>query len=170
MIHDSVQCGYGRSGQFFSFQHHNIRPDIISMAKGMGNGFPIGGILIAPKFQAKHGLLGTTFGGNHLACAAGIAVLDVMKEERLTENAAQVGAYLMDELKGFPGIREVRGRGLMIGIELDEPVGAIRKKLLEDDKIFTGVAGTHIIRLLPALSLEKAHASHFLECFKKYLS
>ncbi|MBX2952407.1 MAG: aminotransferase class III-fold pyridoxal phosphate-dependent enzyme [Leadbetterella sp.] len=170
MIHDSVQCGYGRSGEFFSFQHYGIRPDIISMAKGMGNGFPIGGILIAPKFQAKHGLLGTTFGGNHLACAAGIAVLDVMKEERLTENAAQVGAYLIHELKGFSGIREVRGRGLMIGIELDGPVGTIRKKLLEDDKIFTGVAGSNIIRLLPALSLEKAQAARFLECLQKYVS
>ncbi len=169
MIHDSVQCGYGRSGQFFSFQHYDIRPDIISMAKGMGNGFPIGGILISPKFQAKHGLLGTTFGGNHLACAAGIAVLDVIKEEHLVENAAQTGSYLLSELKGFSGIREVRGRGLMIGIELDEPVGAIRKKLLEDDKIFTGVAGNNIIRLLPALSLEKGDASRFLECLLKYI-
>lgn len=169
MIHDSVQCGYGRSGKFFSFQHYGVKPDIISMAKGMGNGFPIGGILIAPEFQAKHGLLGTTFGGNHLACAAGIAVLDVIKEERLTDNAAAVGSYLINELKGFSGIREVRGRGLMIGVELEEPVGTIRKKLLEDDKIFTGVAGTNIIRLLPALSLDKEGAVRFLECLKQYV-
>lgn len=169
MIHDSVQCGYGRSGEFFSFQHFGIKPDIISMAKGMGNGFPVGGILIDPKFQARHGLLGTTFGGNHLACAAGIAVLDVMKEENLTSNAAQVGEYLIQELNGFSGIREVRGRGLMIGIELDEPVGAIRKKLLEDDKIFTGVAGSNIIRLLPALSLKKEQAAQFLESLRQYV-
>ncbi len=169
MIHDSVQCGYGRSGKFFSFQYSNVQPDIVSMAKGMGNGFPIGGILIAPKFQAKHGLLGTTFGGNHLACAAGIAVLDVLKEENLVENAESVGSHLIRELQGFSGIREVRGRGLMIGIELQEPVGAIRKRLLEDDKIFTGVAGSNIIRLLPALSLGKADADRFLECFRQYV-
>ncbi len=169
MIHDSVQCGYGRSGEFFSFQHYAVKPDIISMAKGMGNGFPIGGILISPKFEAKHGLLGTTFGGNHLACAAGIAVLDVIKEENLVKNASEVGTYLIEELKGFSSIKEIRGKGLMIGIELNEPVGNIRKKLLEDDKIFTGVAGSNIIRLLPALSLEKSNAERFLDSFKKYV-
>jgi acetylornithine/N-succinyldiaminopimelate aminotransferase len=169
MIHDSVQCGYGRSGAFFSYQHYDVKPDIISMAKGMGNGFPIGGILISPKFQAKHGLLGTTFGGNHLACAAGIAVLDVIKEEQLVENAANVGSYLLEQLKTFTSLKEVRGKGLMIGIELEGPVGPIRKKLLEEDKIFTGVAGNHTVRLLPALSLEKQYADRFLESFRKYV-
>ncbi|WP_367915252.1 aspartate aminotransferase family protein [Leadbetterella sp. DM7] len=169
MIHDSVQCGYGRSGKFFSFQHYSVKPDIVAMAKGMGNGFPLGGILISPEFQAKHGLLGTTFGGNHLACAAGIAVLDVMKQENLVENAARTGAHLIHALKSFTGIREVRGRGLMIGIELEEPVSTVRKKLLEDDKIFTGVAGTHTIRLLPALSLSTGDADRFLECFRQYV-
>ena len=169
MIHDSVQCGYGRSGEFFSYQYYDVKPDIVSMAKGMGNGFPIGGILISPKFQAKHGLLGTTFGGNHLACAAGIAVLDVITEEKLVENAASVGSYLIEQLKGFTGLKEVRGKGLMIGIELEESVAGIRKSLLEEDKIFTGVAGSNIIRLLPALSLEKQHADRFLESFRKYV-
>jgi acetylornithine/N-succinyldiaminopimelate aminotransferase len=169
MIHDSVQCGYGRSGKFFSFQHSGVLPDIVSMAKGMGNGFPIGGILISPKFQAKHGLLGTTFGGNHLACAAGIAVLDVIASENLVENAASVGNFLLEELKSLSGIKEVRGRGLMIGIELEQPVGAIRKDLLEKDYIFTGVAGANIIRLLPSLALKMEDAERFLERFKSYL-
>lgn len=170
MIHDSVQCGYGRSGKFFSFQHYDVKPDIICMAKGMGNGFPIGGILISPKFKAKHGLLGTTFGGNHLACAAGIAVLDVISNEKLVANAAEIGSYLIEELGKFSGIKEIRGKGLMIGIELKEPVAGIRKKLLEEDKIFTGVAGTNTIRLLPALSLQKVEAKRFLESFSKYLN
>lgn len=170
MIHDSVQCGYGRSGKFFSFQYSGVQPDIVSMAKGMGNGFPIGGILIAPTFQAKHGLLGTTFGGNHLACAAGIAVLEVIASEKLVDNAATVGGFLLEELKKLPGIKEVRGRGLMIGIELEQPVGSIRKGLLEQDHIFTGVAGANIIRLLPSLALKMVDAERFLEQFKRYLS
>ncbi len=169
MIHDSVQCGYGRSGKFFSFQYSGVQPDIVSMAKGMGNGFPIGGILISPKFDSKHGMLGTTFGGNHLACAAGIAVLDVINEEKLVENASNVGSFLLDELKKMSNIKEVRGRGLMIGIELEQAVGPIRKALLEQDHIFTGVAGAHIIRLLPSLALKKADAERFLESFSKYL-
>lgn len=169
MIHDSVQCGYGRSGKFFSFQYHDIRPDIISMAKGMGNGFPVGGILIAPKFEAKYGMLGTTFGGNHLACAAALGVLEVIEEENLVENAAQIGSYLLKELNGFKNIKEVRGEGLMIGIELEEPVAELREKLLFEDKIFTGVAGANIIRLLPALNIGKAEATRFLETFKKYV-
>ena len=169
MIHDSVQCGYGRSGRFFSFQHFNIEPDIISMAKGMGNGFPIGGILIASRFKARHGMLGTTFGGNHLACAAALGVLEVLEDEKLIENAASTGNYLIQQLKGFKNIKEVRGKGLMIGIELEEPVAEIRKKLLFEDKIFTGVAGSNIIRLLPALSLSVHDADIFLEKFSKYL-
>ena len=165
-IHDSVQCGYGRSGAFFTFQHYGIQPDIISVAKGMGNGFPIGGILISPAFKAKYGMLGTTFGGNHLACAAAIAVLDVMKSENLIQNAAKVGAYIQDELKGLKGIKEVRGQGLMIGIEMEEPVNTLREDLLFKDHIFTGVAGSHTIRLLPSLALNMADADRFLSAFK----
>lgn len=168
-IHDSVQCGYGRSGKFFTFQHYKIKPDIISMAKGMGNGFPVGGILISPKFKAKHGLLGTTFGGNHLACTAAIAVLDTIKKEKLIENAASIGSYLISELKKLKGIKEVRGQGLMIGIELPESVTEIRNKLLFADHIFTGVAGSNTIRLLPSLALTKAEADTFLDAFRKYL-
>ncbi len=169
-IHDSVQCGYGRSGKFFSFQHYDVQPDVISMAKGMGNGFPIGGILIAPKFKPQHGMLGTTFGGNHLACAAAIAVLDVLKDENLVNNAKEVGEYLIQELKALPKIKEVRGEGLMIGIELEGSVSEIRNKLLTEDHIFTGVAGSNIIRLLPSLALTKADADRFLESFRKYLN
>ncbi len=165
LILDSVQCGYGRSGKFFSHQYAGIHPDLITTAKGMGNGFPVGGVLISPKFKASHGLLGTTFGGNHLACAAAIAVLDVIKGENLIENAAQVGAYLMENLSGLPGIKEIRGRGLMIGIETEEPAEPIRKKLLYEDHIFTGAAGKHTIRLLPSLSLTKGDADVFLEKF-----
>jgi acetylornithine aminotransferase len=168
-IHDSVQCGYGRSGKFFTFQHYKIKPDIISMAKGMGNGFPIGGILISPKFQAKHGLLGTTFGGNHLACSAGIAVLDVIKKEKLVENASEIGNYLFSELSKLKGIKELRGQGLMIGIELTESVSEIRNKLLFDDHIFTGVAGANTIRLLPSLALTKGEADKFLNALRKYI-
>jgi acetylornithine/N-succinyldiaminopimelate aminotransferase len=169
-IHDSVQCGYGRSGKFFTFQHYKIKPDIVSVAKGMGNGFPVGAILISPKFQAKHGLLGTTFGGNHLACAASIAVLDVIKKEMLVENAALLGDYLIEELRSFKNLKEVRGKGLMIGIELEQPVSEIRNKLLFEDYIFTGVAGAHTIRLLPSLALQKEEADRFLEAFSKYVS
>lgn len=168
-IHDSVQCGYGRSGKFFAFQHQNVEPDIISMAKGMGNGFPIGGILISSKFKSKHGLLGTTFGGNHLACAAGIAVLEIMKAENLINNAAQIGDYLIFELKKLKSIKEVRGKGLMIGIEMHESVKEIRDKILFEDRIFTGVAGNNIIRLLPSLALSKTDADRFLEVFRKYV-
>ncbi len=137
LILDSVQCGYGRSGKFFSHQYAGIDPDLITTAKGMGNGFPIGGVLIHPKFKAVHGMLGTTFGGNHLACAAGIAVLDVIKEENLIDNALQIGNYLTQQLKSISAIKEIRGRGLMIGIEFAEPVGELRKQLLFEQHIFT---------------------------------
>jgi acetylornithine/N-succinyldiaminopimelate aminotransferase len=170
LILDSVQCGYGRSGKFFSHQYAAIDPDLITTAKGMGNGFPVGGVLIHPKFKAVHGMLGTTFGGNHLACAAGIAVLDVIKEENLIENARKTGNYLMDQVKGLPGIKEVRGRGLMIGIELEEPAEALRKKLLFEHRIFTGAAGKYTIRLLPSLALQKQEADVFLESFGKLVS
>lgn len=170
-IHDSVQCGYGRSGEFFTFQHTDILPDLVTTAKGMGNGFPIGGVLISPKFQAKHGLLGTTFGGNHLASVAAGAVLDVIQEEKLIENAAQLGNYWMQELRGFSkGIREVRGQGLMIGIEFEEEVGPIRSKLLHEHHLFTGVAGRHTLRLLPSLALKKEEADIFLDALKQVLN
>ena len=162
LILDEIQSGYGRSGKFFAHQHDGIRPDMITVAKGIGNGFPMGGVLISPKFVPVYGQLGTTFGGNHLACAAAIAVLDVMKAENLVENAAQVGAHLMEELKKFNGIKEVRGRGLMIGLEFEEPIKEIRQKLLFEQKVFTGVSGTNVIRLLPPLCLNMAEADEFL--------
>jgi len=171
-IHDSIQCGYGRSGYFFSFQDTDIKPDIISMAKGMGNGFPIGGILISPKFEAKYGMLGTTFGGNHLACAAGIAVLDVLKEENLIQNAKELGDYVINRLKPLVEtgkIKEVRGKGLMIGIELEEPIKQIREKLIFENKIFTGASGTHTIRLLPSLNVKKQELDAFITAFERYL-
>ncbi|SKC12827.1 aspartate aminotransferase family protein [Dyadobacter psychrophilus] len=170
LILDSVQCGYGRTGKFFSHQFSGIDPDIISMAKGMGNGFPIGGILISPKFKASYGLLGTTFGGNHLACAAGVAVLDIMKDENLLQNAAEIGDYLFKGIEEIGGYKELRGRGLMIGIEYDFPVKDLRNKLLFDYKMFTGVAGANTIRLLPSLALGKEEADQFLEALKKETS
>ena len=162
LILDEIQSGYGRSGKFFAHQYTGIRPDIITVAKGIGNGFPMGGVLISPKFTPVYGQLGTTFGGNHLACAAAIAVLDVMKEENLVENAALVGTHLIEELKKFPHIKEVRGRGLMIGMEFSEPIKEIRQQLLFEQKVFTGVSGTNVIRLLPPLCLSMAEADEFL--------
>lgn len=162
LILDEIQSGYGRSGKSFSHQYDGIRPDMITVAKGIGNGFPMAGVLISPKFTPVYGQLGTTFGGNHLACAAAIAVLDVMKAENLVENAARVGAHLMEELKKFEGIKEVRGRGLMIGLEFENPIKEIRQKLLFEQKVFTGVSGTNVIRLLPPLCLSMAEADEFL--------
>lgn len=162
MILDEIQSGYGRSGKFFAHQYNDVRPDIITVAKGIGNGFPMAGVLISPKFTPVYGQLGTTFGGNHLACAAAIAVLDVMKAENLVENAAKVGTYLLEELKGFKGIKEVRGRGLMIGMEFEEPIKELRQKLLFEEKVFTGVSGTNVIRLLPPLCLSMNEADEFL--------
>ncbi|WP_026631299.1 aspartate aminotransferase family protein [Dyadobacter alkalitolerans] len=170
LILDSVQCGYGRTGKFFSHRFSGIDPDIMSMAKGMGNGFPIGGILISPKFKASYGMLGTTFGGNHLACAAGVAVLDIMKDENLLDNAAEIGDYLLKGIEEIGGYKELRGRGLMIGIEYDFPVKDLRNKLLFDYKMFTGVAGANTIRLLPSLALGKEEADQFLEALKKETS
>ena len=170
LICDEIQCGYGRSGKFFAHQHTGIRPDVITVAKGIGNGFPMGGVLISPKFIPVYGQLGTTFGGNHLACAAAIAVLDVMKQEKLVDNAAKVGAYLMEELKNFPQIKEVRGQGLMIGMEFEEPIKDIRRNLLFEQKVFTGVSGTNVIRLLPPLCLTMEEADVFLARFKKVLA
>ena len=169
LILDEVQSGYGRSGKFFAHQYAGIRPDIITIAKGMGNGFPVSGMLISPKFEAIHEQLGTTFGGNHLACAAAIAVADVIKEENLVENAAKVGTFLMGELKKFPQIKDVRGHGLMIGIEFENPIKPMRDKLLFEEKVFTGATGTHIFRLLPPLCVTIEEAKEFLRRFKKVL-
>ena len=168
-IADSVQCGYGRTGTFFSHDYSGVDADIYSMAKGMGNGFPIGGIAISPKFQASFGMLGTTFGGNHLACAAAVAVLDVMKQDNLMDNAAQVGSYLIEELKKFDKVLEVRGRGLMIGIELPTEFSHVKKDLLMINKIFTGEAKPNVIRLLPALNITKEIADRFLTAFDERL-
>ena len=165
-IADAVQCGYGRSGIFYSHDHAAVDADIYTMAKGMGNGFPIGAISIAPKFAARHFMLGTTFGGNHLACAAALAVLEVMEEENLMENAATVGNYLMEELNKLPNIVEVRGKGLMIGIELAPEKKEVKRNLLYKHKIFTGEAKPNVIRLLPALNLSKQDADIFLEAIK----
>ena len=163
LILDEIQSGYGRSGKFFAHQYMGIKPDMITVAKGIANGFPMAAVLISPKFTPVYGQLGTTFGGNHLGCAAAIAVLDVMKEENLIDNAAKVGAHLMEELKSFQGIKEVRGLGLMIGLEFEQPIKEIRSKLLFEQKVFTGVSGTNVIRLLPPLCLSMAEADDFLE-------
>lgn len=167
LIVDEIQSGYGRTGRFFAHQWAGVRPDLITTAKGMGNGFPIGGVLIAPHFEARPGLLGTTFGGSHLACAAAIAVLDVIERDRLVENAAAVGEYLLGELRKAEGPKEVRGRGLMIGIELDGSGPEFRKKLLFGKHIFTGGAGPSTVRLLPALCLTRQLADRFLDTFEK---
>ena len=168
-IVDEIQSGYGRSGKFFAHQYHDVRPDIITMAKGIANGFPMGGVLISPKFKPVYGQLGTTFGGNHLACAAAIAVLDVMKEENLIDNAAKVGAHLLEELKKFKAIKEVRGCGLMIGMEFEKPIKELRTKLLFEQKVFTGVSGTNVIRLLPPLCLSMEEADDFLNRLHKVI-
>lgn len=170
LILDEIQSGYGRSGKFFAHQYADVQADIITVAKGIGNGFPMSAVLINPMFKAVYGQLGTTFGGNHLACAAAIAVLDIMKAENLVENAYKVGEYLMQELKKIPQIKEVRGRGLMIGMEFDEPIKEKRKQLLFEEKVFTGATGTHVFRLLPPLCLTIEQADVFLAKFKKILS
>jgi acetylornithine aminotransferase len=169
MICDEVQCGYGRSGRFFAHQYLGVRPDLISVAKGIANGFPMAGLLIAPKFRPVFGMLGTTFGGSHLACAAAIAVLDVMESEGLVDNAARVGSYLMEQLKGFDKVREVRGRGLMIGLEFDKSIKELRHDLIFKYRVFTGAAGSNILRLLPPLCLTRAEADEFLTRFDEAL-
>ena len=169
LILDEIQSGCGRSGKFFAHQWAGIKPDMITQAKGIGNGFPIGVVLISPKFEAVYGELGTTFGGNHLACAAAEAVLETMEEENLLENVNRVGEFLMQELKKIEGIKEVRGRGLMIGIEFEEPIKEIRRRLLFKEHVFTGVSGTNVIRLLPPLTLSMAEAKEFIRRFKRVL-
>lgn len=167
LILDEIQSGYGRTGKFFSFQHHGIKPDIISMAKGMGNGFPVGGILIADKIEASYGLLGTTFGGNHLACAAAISVLDVIEKEELLKNVNHVSAYFLERTKEIEEIKEVKGKGLMLGLSFDFPVAQIRKQLIFDEGIFTGgSADPHLLRLLPPLSVSKREIDKFFDALK----
>ena len=166
LICDEIQCGYGRSGKFFAHQHLGVKPDMITVAKGIANGFPMGGVLISPKFKAIYGQLGTTFGGNHLACAAALAVMDVMEQEQLVDNAARVGEYLMAELKKLPQIKEVRGQGLMIGMEFEQPIKELRLKLLKEQHVFTGVSGTNVIRLLPPLCLSMDEAKEFIDRLK----
>ena len=168
-IADGVQCGYGRTGKFYSHDHAGVNADIYTMAKGMGNGFPIGAISISPKIQPAYCMLGTTFGGNHLACAAALAVLEVIEQDNLMQNAAEVGNYLITELKKFKEVTEVRGRGLMIGIDLPAEFAHAKKDLLFKHHIFTGEAKPNVIRLLPALNLTKAHADQFLEAFTQVL-
>ncbi len=166
LIADEIQCGYGRSGKFFAHQHSGIKADLITMAKGMGNGFPIGGVLISPEFKASYGLLGTTFGGNHLACAAAVAVLDVIEKENLIENAKEIGEYIGIQLNKFPKIKEVRGRGSMIGIEFDFPIGELKNNLVTKHNIFVGYAGTNVIRLLPPLTVSKAYIDKFINALQ----
>ncbi len=166
LICDEIQCGYGRSGKFFAHQWLDIEPDLITVAKGIGNGFPMAGLLISPMFTPVYGQLGTTFGGNHLACTAALAVMDVMEQENLVENAHKVGTFLLEELGKLKGIKEVRGRGLMIGMEFEEPIKELRLKLLKEQHVFTGVSGTNVIRLLPPLCLSTEEANLFLERFQ----
>lgn len=168
-IADSVQCGCGRSGKYYSHDWAGVNADIYTMAKGIGNGFPIGAISIAPHIAPTYGMLGTTFGGNHLACAAAIAVAEVIERDHLIENAARIGDYLMERLRSLPGIAEVRGRGLMIGIELPFETAPLRKKLLFDEHVFVGSSGSKVIRLLPALNITREHADQFLTAFEKVL-
>jgi acetylornithine aminotransferase len=170
LILDEIQSGYGRSGRFFAHQYADIRPDLITVAKGMGNGFPVAGVLIAPHIKPWHGMLGTTFGGNHLACVAGLAVLEVIEQEQLIDKAAALGQSWMQALAALPGIAELRGLGLMIGLELVHPVAPVRKRLLEEFHIFTGVSGSHTLRLLPPLNVPEEATTYFVEALGACLS
>lgn len=171
LILDEVQSGYGRTGEFFAHQHAGIRPDIITVAKGMGNGFPVAGLLIHPKFKARHGMLGTTFGGNFLACAAAISVLDIIKDEKLVDNAMKIGEYLMSQLKQVEGVKEVRGKGLMIGIELEVPYAPVQKQLLYEHRIFTGSSShKNTLRVLPPLIITQEEADIFIGAFRQVMA
>jgi acetylornithine/N-succinyldiaminopimelate aminotransferase len=170
LILDEVQSGYGRSGKFFAYQHHNIKADIISVAKGMGNGFPVGAILISPEFEASFGLLGTTFGGSHLSCAAGIAVLDVIEKLKLQDNVNEVSAYFFEQIKQVPQIIKVKGKGLMLGVEFDFEIGPLRKKLITEKHIFTGSANNkNLLRILPPLTVKKSDIDAFIVALKESL-
>ncbi|MDY7396473.1 aminotransferase class III-fold pyridoxal phosphate-dependent enzyme [Aureibaculum sp. 2210JD6-5] len=167
LIADEIQSGYGRNGKFFAHQYHNIQPDIISIAKGMGNGFPVGGILISPKLKASYGMLGTTFGGNHLACAASMAVLEVIEKENLIENVNIISAYFIEKAKRIPQVKKIKGRGLMLGLEFDFEVGELRKKLIYEHHIFTGGASNKkLLRILPPMTIKKEHVDNFFEALK----
>jgi acetylornithine aminotransferase len=171
LIADEVQSGFGRTGDFFAFQHHEIDPDIISIAKGMGNGFPVGGILIHPKFKASYGLLGTTFGGNHLACAASLSVLEVMEEEKLMENVKKMSKHFFEEAQSIPEVKKIKGRGLMLGLEFDFPIKELRKKLIFEHQIFTGSAkNPNVLRILPPLTIRKKHINQLIKAVKTELS
>ncbi len=170
MIVDEIQSGVGRSGKFFAHQWAGIKPDIITLAKGIANGFPMGAVLISPKFKAEYGQLGTTFGGNHLACAAACAVLDIIEDEGLVENSLQMGEYLKEKLSKLPGVRETRGRGLMVGLEMEFPVKELRRRLVEEEHLFTGASGSNVIRLLPPLTLDRATADEIVNRINRQLS
>ncbi|HMM16732.1 MAG TPA: aminotransferase class III-fold pyridoxal phosphate-dependent enzyme [Petrimonas sp.] len=170
LIIDEIQSGYGRSGKFFAHQHNGIKADIVTVAKGIANGFPMAGVVISPMFTPIYGQLGTTFGGNHLACSAALAVLDIIEEENLIENAAIVGDFLLKELTKIPEIKEVRGKGLMIGIEFNYPIKDLRNQLIEEQHVFTGISGTNVIRLLPPLCLSIKHAEEFIFKLKKCIN
>ena len=170
LIADEIQCGFGRTGDFFAFQKHGVTPDIISMAKGMGNGFPIGGILIHPNIKASFGLLGTTFGGNHLACAASITVLDVLEKENLMQHTKEISEYFMEKAKEIPQIKNIKGRGLMLGLEFDFPITELRKSLIHEHHIFTGSSkNPNLLRILPPLTVKREHVDEFIEALKKTL-
>ncbi|MCL6267620.1 aspartate aminotransferase family protein [Flagellimonas myxillae] len=171
LIADEVQCGFGRSGKFFAFQHHDIQPDIITIAKGMGNGFPVAGVLVHQLFEASYGMLGTTFGGNHLACAAVLAVLEVMEQENLTQNAKDMGAYFLNKSQEIPQVKNVKGRGLMLGLEFDFEVASLRKNMIYNQKVFTGGAkDKFVLRFLPALNINTKQIDQFFEALKAELS
>ncbi|MDZ4148299.1 MAG: aminotransferase class III-fold pyridoxal phosphate-dependent enzyme [Flavobacteriaceae bacterium] len=171
LILDEVQSGYGRSGKFFAHQHHGISPDIITVAKGMGNGFPIGGVLISPKFEAVFGMLGTTFGGNHLACAAGLAVLEIMEQENLMQKVNDISVYFIENARHIPQVKNIKGRGLMLGLEFDFEVAALRKQLIMDGHIFTGSANNKkLLRILPPLTIRKQHIDLFFKTLQKFLN
>jgi acetylornithine/N-succinyldiaminopimelate aminotransferase len=167
LILDEVQSGYGRTGRFFAHQHFGVKPDIITTAKGMGNGFPVAGVLIAPDIKPTYGMLGTTFGGAYLACAASIAVLDVMEQENLMANAQKMGDYILSKLQGIAGIKEIRALGLMVGVDMEKPAAELRRSLVFDHKVFTGADGAHTVRLLPALNITPKEADTFIDAFKK---
>jgi len=171
LIADEVQSGFGRTGDFFAFQKHRIKPDIISMAKGMGNGFPIGGILIRPTIEASYGLLGTTFGGNHLACVASLTVLEVLKKENLQRNVKEMSSYFIKKAQSLLNVKAIKGRGLMLGLEFDFPIVTLRRRLIFKHKIFTGSAkNPNLLRLLPPLTIQKEHIDQFIEALKVELS
>jgi len=170
LILDEIQSGYGRSGKFFAFQHHKIKPDIITIAKGMANGFPMGGVLISKKHKAKFGMLGTTFGGNHLACTAALSVLNIIEQEKLIDNVNDIYKYFLNQIKSVPQVKQVKGKGLMLGVEFDFEVGELRKKLIFEKHIFTGGSSNkNLLRILPPLNISKEQINQFVIALKELL-